>query len=64
VESDLRDWRTWPAKREARKQAAISIAEEALQEAIIMHDDEERRRWMGTLVALTAAADAPVRASR
>lgn len=62
VLSDLSDWRSFPARREARRKAAVALIEESLQEALIMHDDTTRRQMMMALVALTA--DLPVGVER
>lgn len=62
VLSDLSDWRSFPERREARYKAALELIDEGLQEAIIMRDDEGRRRWMGALKSLTV--DLPVHAER
>lgn len=53
VLSDLSDWRSWPERREARNKAVVSLLEEGLQEALIMGDDDTRRRTMCALEILT-----------
>jgi hypothetical protein len=53
VLSDLSDWRNWPAERDGVMEAFVAQAEELLGRAIIMKDDETRRRMMGVLSVMT-----------
>ena len=53
MSSDWSDWRRWPAEREARKQAVIEEVQELLHEAIVMRDEDTRRRMMCALSNLT-----------